>query len=117
MHHNHPTSRHQLRPPTQILLPLPRNIKPKPPPNTPPNHPPRHNLTCPRNHRRIKCQFKRIHLARIIEREIRVYVFVPAEMEDDDFGEKGEHGDVFGDGADEDVAAAVFEVEGVGLRG
>lgn len=122
MHHNRNPCRQQLRPPPQILHTLPLHLKPEPPRHNPPHNPSRRHLTRPRVATRLKRKSKTIHhlpnfptTLILIERKIRIDVLVGAIMEDEDLAEEGEHGDVLGEGADEDRAAAELAVFGVGL--
>jgi hypothetical protein len=120
VHHNSHPSRQQLRPGPQIQNPLPRNIKSKHPAHNPPDRPRRHNLTSPRDRRRAEREVEGINLfpsdvRLVIKREVRVDVLISAIVQHQNLAEEGEHGHVLGDVADEDAAAAVFPVVGIGL--
>ncbi|KFY74766.1 hypothetical protein V499_05231 [Pseudogymnoascus sp. VKM F-103] len=106
MHHNHRTSRQQLRPPPQIPPPLTRNLLPKQPLHHPPHHPRRHNLTPPRHRRQPQRTIKivqtlRIPALRAIKREVRVRVSISAIVQDEDLAQEGRHAGVLGEGPDE----------------
>lgn len=115
MHHNRQSSRHQFRPFYQIPLPLPRNIDSKPQLQYPSHHPPGTDLASPCHRRRPERQGERVRVVWIREGEVRVYVFIGDVVENEDFAEESEHGDVFGDAADEDVAGGKLLVGGVRL--
>jgi len=116
MHHDHDSRRKQLRPHTEIILPLARDVDLPAKPNQPPDYPPRDKLTRPRNERGIERAAKIVVLASLlfalirhgisVEREVGIYVFVRAVMENQDGAEEGEHGDGLGEGADVNVAGA-----------
>jgi len=120
MNHNCHPSRQQLRPSPQIQNSLPRNIKPEHETHDPSNRPRGDDLTSPRDRRRPKREIKRIDLLPsdvrlVVKGEIRIDIFVSTVVQYQNLAEEGEHGHVLGHVADEDAAAAVLSIVGVGL--
>lgn len=107
-------SRQQLRPHRQIQLSFQIDVKFEEPPDDDPHAERGGELASPRHRRGVKSEVEVVGFVGVIEGEIRVDVFVHAEVEDEDGAEEGGHGDVLGNEADENVADAELLVGGVG---
>lgn len=114
MQNNSRARRQQLRPHGQIQLSFQIDVKFEEPPDNDPHAERRGELTRPRHRRGVKGEVEVVGLVGVVEGEVRVDVFVHAEVEDEDGAEEGGHGDVLGNKADEDVADAELLVGGVG---
>lgn len=112
MHHDGQRRRQKFRPRHQIRPPLLRNIHLERDGQNPPDDPARHDLARPCHARGPESERKRVRVFGVGEGEVRVEILVGPVVEDEDLAEEGEHGRIFGDATEEDVAGG----EGFVLR-